>query len=61
MRRFQYWRMCLFGNLFKHKKVSRIKRELIILLKPTSINLGEDWDNAVGESHERMKKIRAGS
>lgn len=51
----------LFGNLFKHKKVSRIKRELVILLKPTSINLGQDWDDAIGESHERMKKIRAGS
>ena len=51
----------LIGGLFKHKKVSRIKRELIILLKPTSINLGQDWDDAVGETHERMKKIRAGS
>lgn len=51
----------LVGNFFKHKKVSRIKRELIILLKPTSINLGQDWDDAVGESHERIKKIRAGS
>ncbi|MBI3571003.1 MAG: pilus (MSHA type) biogenesis protein MshL [Gammaproteobacteria bacterium] len=51
----------LVGNLFKHKKISRIKRELVILLKPTSINLGEDWDNAVGETRERIKKIRAGS
>ncbi len=51
----------LIGSLFKHKKVSRIKRELVILLKPTSINLGQDWDDAVGETHERMKKIRAGS
>ncbi|HLE94600.1 MAG TPA: pilus (MSHA type) biogenesis protein MshL, partial [Sulfuricaulis sp.] len=25
----------LIGNLFKHKKVTRIKRELVILLKPT--------------------------
>ena len=51
----------LVGNLFKHKRLNRIKRELIILLKPTSINIGQDWDDAVGESHERMKKIRAGS
>ncbi|MEK7816509.1 MAG: pilus (MSHA type) biogenesis protein MshL, partial [Pseudomonadota bacterium] len=51
----------LIGNLFKHKKVSRIKRELVILLKPTSINLSQDWDDAVGETHERIRKIRAGS
>lgn len=51
----------LVGNLFKHKRLNRIKKELVILLKPTSINLGQDWNDAVGESHERMKKIRAGS
>src|SRR3990167_6548996 len=32
----------LLGNLFKHKKVTRIKRELVILLKPTTINNGQD-------------------
>ncbi len=51
----------LVGELFKHKRINRIKKELVILLKPTSINLGQDWNDAVGESHERMKKIRAGS
>ena len=51
----------LVGSLFKHKRLNRIKKELVILLKPTSINLGQDWNDAVGESHERMKKIRAGS
>lgn len=51
----------LVGNLFKHKRLNRIKKELVILLKPTSINLSQDWNDAVGESHERMKKIRAGS
>lgn len=51
----------LVGELFKHKRINRIKKELVILLKPTSINLGQDWNDAIGESHERMKKIRAGS
>src|SRR3989344_1808150 len=51
----------LVGELFKHKRINRIKKELVILLKPTSINLVQDWNDAVGESHERMKKIRAGS
>jgi MSHA biogenesis protein MshL len=51
----------LLGNLFKHKKVTRIKKELVILLKPTVINLGQDWGDAAGESRERIKKIRHGS
>lgn len=49
------------GALFRHKNINRIKKELIILLKPTSINLGQDWNDAVGEAQERMKRIRAGS
>lgn len=48
------------GNLFKHKKLTRIKKELVILLKPTSINIGQDWNDAVGESQERIRKIRIG-
>jgi MSHA biogenesis protein MshL len=51
----------LIGNLFKHKKVTRIKRELVILLKPTVINIGQDWSDAAGESQERIRKIRIGS
>lgn len=51
----------LIGNLFKHKKVTRIKRELVILLKPTVINVGQDWNDAAGESRERIRKIRIGS
>ncbi len=51
----------LLGNLFKQKKVTRIKSELVILLKPTVVNNGQDWGEAVGESHERIKKIRVGS
>jgi len=51
----------IVGSLFKHKNINRIKKELVILLKPTSINLGQDWNDAVGEAHERMKRIRAGS
>lgn len=51
----------LVGELFKHKNITRIKKELIILLKPTSINLGQDWNDAVGEAQQRMKRIRTGS
>ncbi len=51
----------IVGALFKHKNISRIKKELVILLKPTSVNLGQDWNDAVGDAHERIKRIRAGS
>jgi len=51
----------ILGNLFKHKKVTRIKKELVILLKPTIINTGQDWNDAVGESQDRIRKIRIGS
>jgi MSHA biogenesis protein MshL len=49
------------GNLFKHKKVVRIKKELVILLKPTVVQLDGDWQDGIGESRERIKKIRLGS
>jgi MSHA biogenesis protein MshL len=49
------------GNLFKHKRVTRIKKELVILLKPTVMNLDQDWGDAIGESKERIRKIRIGS
>jgi MSHA biogenesis protein MshL len=51
----------VLGNLFKHKKVARIKKELVILLKPTAIANGQDWGDAVRDSQERVKKIRLGS
>jgi MSHA biogenesis protein MshL len=51
----------IVGNLFKHKRVTRIKKELVILLKPTVIQLDQDWGDAIGESQGRIKKIRIGS
>jgi MSHA biogenesis protein MshL len=51
----------ILGNLFKHKKVTRIKKELVILIKPTVIELDQDWTDGIGESQERIKKIRIGS
>jgi MSHA biogenesis protein MshL len=51
----------LLGYLFKMKRVVRVKRELVILIKPTVINNSQDWSDAVGESQERIRKIRIGS
>ncbi len=49
----------IVGNLFKHKRVTRIKNELVILLKPTIVDAGDSqaWGNVIQESHSRMKKL----
>jgi len=51
----------ILGNLFRHKKVTRVKKELVILLKATVIEAGQDWNDALRDSQERIKKIRIGS
>jgi MSHA biogenesis protein MshL len=47
------------GNLFKHKRVTRIKNELVILLKPTIVDAADSrtWGNLIQESHGRMKQL----
>jgi len=51
----------IVGNLFKHKRLTRIKRELVILLKPTIVNFAGEWDEEVKGVQERVRKIRVGS
>lgn len=48
----------ILGNLFKHKRVTRIKKELVILLKPTFVEGNPMWNEAVQDSQERVSKIR---
>ena len=50
----------IIGNLFKHRKITRVKRELVILLKPTIVDSNE-WGGEIKDVQERMKKIRIGS
>lgn len=47
----------LIGNLFKHKYVGRIKRELVILLKPTIVDSANVWSNLIGESADRTRTL----
>lgn len=49
------------GNAFKHKRVSRIKKELVILLKPTVVDIAPIWGDQVQESHDRIKKLKRGT
>ena len=50
----------IVGNLFKHKRITRIKNELVILIKPTIVDAGDSqaWGNIIQESHERMKNLK---
>lgn len=46
------------GNLFKHKRVTRIKSELVIVLKPTLVDNGQVWNNSVHNARDRVQKLR---
>ncbi len=49
----------IVGNLFKHKRVTRIKNELVILLRPTIVDANDSrtWGNLIQESSGRMKQL----
>lgn len=47
----------LLGNLFRHKKLTRIKKELVILLKPSVINSNGDWEQSINDSHQRTRDL----
>jgi len=47
----------LLGNLFRHKKLTRIKKELVILLKPSVINTNSDWDQQISNSNQRTRDL----
>lgn len=47
----------LIGGLFQHKQVSRVKKELVILIKPTILNGQEEWRNVTKEARDRFLDI----
>jgi len=49
----------LVGNLFKQKQVARTKSELVILLKPTIVDVGNNqlWSDSISESRERLRSL----
>jgi MSHA biogenesis protein MshL len=51
----------ILGYLFKHKRITRVKKELVILLKPTIITSGDQWGAAVNDAQQRMRTLRIGS
>jgi MSHA biogenesis protein MshL len=48
----------IVGNLFKHKRVTRIKSELVILLKPTVVDVASPpWTESIQGSRDRVKEL----
>lgn len=47
----------LIGNLFKHKNTSKVKKELVILLKPTIVHTSEIWEEELGKSKQRLSAL----
>lgn len=50
----------IIGNLFKHKQVSRVKSELIILVKPTIVEASQNrmWANNIEDAQARIRTLR---
>jgi MSHA biogenesis protein MshL len=48
----------VLGNAFKHKRITRIKRELVILLKPTIVDNDQVWGTAMRDSQGRIEKLK---
>ncbi len=50
----------LVGNLFKDRQITRVKQELVILLKPTVVQSPDQWAHVVGDSQRRIRQIERG-
>jgi MSHA biogenesis protein MshL len=49
------------GGLFGNTTRTRIKRELVILLKPTVIKGEKDWDEGIEQTRDRMQNFGSGA
>lgn len=47
----------LLGNLFKDKQITRVKEELVILLKPTIVDMGTPWHRQMVRARRQMARI----
>ncbi len=47
----------LIGQLFRHQKVTRVKKELVILLKPTVVNSNDTWGKSIQTSQQRTQEL----
>jgi len=45
------------GNLFKHRKMVRVKKELVVLVKPTLVNTKGQWNKQADINMKRFSSI----
>lgn len=50
-----------FGELFRHRNRSSQKRELVILLKTTVVEGGDDWAEDILQTRERIQRMQRGT
>ena len=48
----------LLGNLFKHQNNESEKSELVILLKPIVVNDEQEWNQAITETSENIRRLK---
>ena len=46
------------GNLFKHRKKTSVKSELVILLKPIVVDDGKQWSGALSQTADTLGRLR---
>ncbi len=47
----------LLGNLFKQQRITRIKKELVILLKPSIAAPHETWNRELRLTQQRLEAL----
>jgi len=47
----------LIGGLFRHKSIVRVKKELVVLVKPTLVRSGGQWDAEAANSFHRFSGL----
>jgi len=47
----------LIGQLFRHQKLTRVKKELVILLKPTVVDHNDMWGESIKASQQRTSEL----
>lgn len=48
----------IFGNLFKQKKRTNTRSELVILLRPIVVDSNKTWSNYIKDSADRIKQLK---
>jgi MSHA biogenesis protein MshL len=51
----------IIGNAFRSTTRKTVKKELVILLKPTVIKSGKDWEQEIQQAHDRIQSLGSGA